>query len=267
VNEFTLADGRKLTWRESGSGPPLILLHGWSMSSAVFAEALSNLSDSFRVLAPDLRGHGGSDGGQAYTLDALVADLRLWVEHLDLEPAALAGWSLGGELALRWALDAPQCFSRLLLLSTTPKFVAGDDWAHGLPPIQLKAMGRDLRRNYLLTMNGFFNLQFEGEALSRERHREIVTFAVRGGNLPEAEVAIESLKTLQQSDLRGELSQLTLPTLVLHGSLDKIIPLGAGRFLAEAIPQARLLEFPTLGHAPFLSDPQGQFRLWREFLV
>ena len=102
-HSFILKDGRKLAYREAGSGDALVLLHGWSMSSAVFTEAFPFFQDRFRVLAPDLRGHGDSDPGPGYSLDALAGDLSEWLQGLRLCDIRLLGWSLGGQIALTLA--------------------------------------------------------------------------------------------------------------------------------------------------------------------
>ncbi|MHB1397570.1 MAG: alpha/beta fold hydrolase [Trichloromonadaceae bacterium] len=269
MNSLILADGRRLAYRESGSGPALVLLHGWAMSSVVFSELSAELSRDFRLLAADLRGHGGSDPGPGYGCLGFAADLSEWFTHLDLRDAVLLGWSLGGEVALTLAAEAPlrSRLRALVLVATTPRFCAGDDWTAGLPATQLRALVRDLRRNYLKTMGDFFALQFVGETLSQERYQEILRFAVRAGRLPEPEIALAGLETLGEEDLRHLLPQLQLPTLVVHGELDSIVLPEAGRFLAASLPQARLDLWPQVGHAPFISDPLRFCSLLRSFLA
>lgn len=266
MKEFFLVDGRRLSYREAGAGRPLILLHGWAMSSAVFAEALSELGSDFRVLAPDLRGHGESEGGEGYAFADFSADIEEWMTGLDLRDVAAAGWSLGGQVLLELYPRLGSRISRLLLVGTTPRFAAGPNWQAGLPEVQVRAMARDLKRNYAKTMGDFFALQFAGEELSRERYRRIVDFAVRGGRLPDPTVALASLETLRTTDLRERVAVIDCPTLVVHGALDRITLPAAGRWLAEHLPKARLEILPEVGHAPFLSQPAAVFSLWRDFL-
>jgi pimeloyl-[acyl-carrier protein] methyl ester esterase len=263
---FRLPDGRRIAWREAGSGRPLVLVHGWSGSSTVFAEAIEKLSSDFRVLAPDLRGHGDSDAGEGYALGELAADLRLWMEYLDLRDASLLGWSLGGQTVMAAFPSLRPRVGRLVLVGTTPRFTAGDGWDHGLPEGQVKAMARDLRRNYLKTMGDFFALQFSEGEVSRDRYRTIVEFAVRGGRLPEPEIALAALETLRGADQRPDLPEIDVPVLVVHGDNDRIVPPGAGSYLAAHLPEAKLATMAGVGHAPFLSRPQEVFQLWRDFL-
>lgn len=268
MQEWRLADGRVINYRQAGSGPTLVLLHGWAMSSAVFGEALQALSDEFCVLAPDLPGHGQSPACKDYGLDALAADLAAWMQGLKLTDVRLLGWSLGGQIALRLASLAPlekQRLSRLLLVATTPRFVADAEWPYGLVEGQVRIMARGLGRRFSRTLDDFFAQQFGAQELSAERRQWLITQLSPKAVPPQPEAALAALETLRISDLRSELAGLPLPALVMHGTEDRIVPLGAGHYLADMLPQARFQTLPRAGHAPFLSDPQTSFQLWREF--
>jgi pimeloyl-[acyl-carrier protein] methyl ester esterase len=266
VKGHRLKDGRFLAFREAGAGKPLVLVHGWSMSSAVFAEALDYFAGEFRVLAPDLRGHGGSDPGPGYGFSDFAEDLAQWMAALDLNQAALVGWSLGGQVLLDLFPRVRNRVTRVILVDSTPCFTAGPDWPPGLPAGQVRAMARDLKRNYLKAMQDFFALQFAGEGIPRERYRRIIQFAVRDSRLPDPEVALSTLETLRREDLRRKLPDLDCPALVIQGSLDRIIPPDAGSFLAGALPRGNLALISGTGHAPFMSRPEEVFGIWREFL-
>ncbi|MBE0595824.1 MAG: alpha/beta fold hydrolase [Desulfuromonadales bacterium] len=264
---FSLPGGRRLAWREAGVGRPLVLLHGWSMSSAVFTEALEHLSADFRVLAPDLRGHGDSEGGEGYLLTDFAADLARWLQGLELEDVGAVGWSLGGQVLLELlGTPAAERITRIVLVGSTPRFAAAADWSAGLPELQVRAMARDLRRGYLKAMVEFFALQFAGEELPPRRRQRIVEFAVRQGKLPEPPVALAALETLRVADQRQSLAAIAQPVLVVQGGLDRIVAPAAGEWLATRLAQGRLALLPLAGHAPFLSRPEEVFTLWRDFL-
>jgi len=263
----SLHDGRKIAWRQWGEGPPLVLLHGWSMSSLVFSEVAPLLAEKYAVFCPDLPGHGGSDACDQYSLAGMAADVGEWAQQLALPPFSLLGWSLGGQLALQFALESPLQPDKVLLVATTPCFCQGDGWEHGLPLAQVKALVRNMGRCYEKTMGDFFQLQFVGEKLERQRYREIIGFAVRPGALPEKEQAKAVLEVLSQADLRSQVSQIQRPVHLLHGELDQIIPVSAGEFLAAALPYAQLQKMPDVGHAPFFSRPEQAVASWLEFLA
>lgn len=265
MNEFRLADGRRLAWREAGAGPPLLLLHGWCFSSLVFAEALTAFSADYRVLAPDLPGHGASDPATDYGFAALAADLREWLAALSLDRIRLLGWSMGGQVALELAAALPpEQVERLLLVAATPRFCAADDWPHGLPEGQVRALERQLRRDCPGALKDFRERMLAGEELPSARCQRIDALI---GPPPAPADALAALAALRREDQRSCLAALDCPTLVQHGELDAITLPGAARTLAEEIPGARLDLLPGIAHAPFLSRPDEVFAQWRTFLA
>jgi len=260
-----LRDGHALAWREAGQGAPLVLVHGWSMSSAVFIEALAALSADYRVLAPDLRGHGYSSPGEPYHLEALSEDLLFWLDALGVVNAHFLGWSLGGQVCMQIASDAPQRIKKLALVCSTPRFCNGDGWEGGLSPTQVRAMERNLKRNFLGTMGEFFFSMFAGEEHPPERYRQILKDSVRSVPQITPEVSVGGLMTLRDSDLRDVAEKLSCPTLVHYGALDLITPRAAGDWLADAIPGAEQVCEGSCGHAPFFSCPEKTFSVWREY--
>lgn len=264
-SRFNLADGRQLAWYETGHGRPLVLLHGWSMSAAVFTEVATFLSADFRLLIPDLPGHGGSDPAHTNDLAGITADLVSWISATEQRPVTLIGWSLGGMLALEIAGQTRLSVDKLVLIGTTPCFTNNDDWAYGLPGTQVRALCRNLERRFEATLADFFTLSFAGENISGERLRAIRNFAVRQSPLPDRVVALDLLNMLAVQDQRGGLPLIHQPALVLHGDLDQIAPAAAGRYLAEALPQGTLIGFAGVGHGPFLNRPQDVVAKIREF--
>lgn len=251
-----LPDGRHLAWREVGEGPVVLLLHGWTLTGAVFTELAGLLQSRFRVVMPDLPGHGGSAPLPEPSLEGMANDLGHFLRQMKLNPHLLCGWSLGGMVAMTAVTTGGAAPEGLVLLSTTPCFTAADGWPDGLPAVEVKLLKRNLQRSYLSTLGRFFSRMFEGEALGADRLREIRRFAVYGQTLPEPATALELLDIFATQDQRSILSAIHCPVLVLHGSEDRITPVGGGRYLARTLPQARLQEYQGVGHAPFLSCPE-----------
>lgn len=261
-----LSAGRRACWRELGSGPPLVMLHGWSMTSAVFTEVAQLLAGRFRVLCPDLPGHGESEPLARTSLEGMAAAVHEWLSILEVKNPALLGWSLGGQVALELVLRQPRYVEKLLLVASTPCFCCKKDWPHGLPETQIKVLERNLQRAYEKTMGDFFKLQFVDEELPSDRLREILRFAVRPVGLPDPGQALSALRVLGRIDMRSQLSRVAPQTLVMHGDLDKIIPIGAGQYLAEKIPVSRFERMPNTGHSPFFSHPDDAVHIWEDFL-
>jgi pimeloyl-[acyl-carrier protein] methyl ester esterase len=166
------------------------------------------------------------------------------------------GWSLGGLVALRAALDAPGKLRALVLANTTPCFVTAADWPHAMPPEQLAEFAAGLAGDYRETLQRFLSLQVRGDAAARASLRELREALFAHGEPDTASLAA-GLEALRSSDLRAELGSISLPTLVMAGGYDRLTPAGASQALAQAIPGAQIRIFPTSAHAPFLSHAEG----------
>jgi len=243
---------------DAGAGAPVVLVHGWSLSSAAFADELALLARDRRAIAPDLRGHGRSSAPRApFGLEDLARDLAALLAALHLERAVLVGWSLGAEVALA-AAASPAVRARLaalVLVSGTPRFTDGEGWPHGLPARGVEGLAARVRRDAPRAVARFFDGMFvEGELDGAARAR---AEAVRAAVPPADPAALLSgLAVLARADLRAALPALDLPVLLVHGDRDPVCPPGASRAMAAAIPGARLVELAGAGHAPFLSRPE-----------
>jgi pimeloyl-[acyl-carrier protein] methyl ester esterase len=238
-----------------GVGAPLVLLHGWAMHGGMFAPILPSLASKHRVHVADLPGHGHSAPPASPTLDGVVAAVDAAFAH-ERAPLDVLGWSLGGAVALRWARLHPDRIQRLVLVATTPSFVARDGWPNAMQDETLPKFGDELRVAYRLTLQRFLTLQTQGSeggraALAALRHQ---LFA-RGE--PSAAVLEQSLALVRGIDLRADAPSIRAPALVVSGDRDTLAPVEAGRWLAQALPDARFAPIAGAAHVPFLSHPRA----------
>jgi pimeloyl-ACP methyl ester esterase len=258
--------GVEIYYEETGQGCPLVMLHGWSMSNRVW-RFQKELADSCRLVIPDLRGHGRSSAPAAgYLLENLAGDVVALFERLELTNAVLLGWSLGSQVALAAFPKLQERLASLVLVGATPRFTATDGHPWGLPTTELRGIGLRLRRNFTGTMGEFFRGMFAAEELSREQENLIAREIVMAGHLPKPAVTQATLNILASADLRAILPEIRLPVLIIHGSADAVCPPGAARYLAERLPDARLVMLDGAGHAPFLSRPDEFNAILRKFL-
>ncbi|HLW73858.1 MAG TPA: pimeloyl-ACP methyl ester esterase BioH [Gammaproteobacteria bacterium] len=240
-------------YRETeGIGVDLLLLHGWGLHGGIWDTLLPRLTPHFRVTRLDLPGHGRS---RSVPMPATLAETAKLV--LDAAPAGAVwlGWSLGGLVALRAAVDAPQHMRALMLANTTPRFVTAPDWPHAMPPEQLLEFADGLATGYRETLLRFLFLQVRGDERARASLRQLRETLFTHGEPDTASLAA-GLRLLGESDLRSELSAIPLPTLVMAGGYDRLTPPAAGEHLARGIPGARLQLLPKSAHAPFISHAE-----------
>ena len=168
------------------------------------------------------------------------------------EPLSLCGWSLGGQIALRWAMRHPQQISRLVLVASTPCFVRRPGWDCAVEDETLAGFAASLQQNYALTLRRFLAQQVG------ERNRELLAElcqALAGRHEPDMDALQAGLKMLRDCDLRLALPDIAQPVLVVAGVRDTLTPIQASHYLAAQLPDARLAIVEGAAHTPFLSHP------------
>jgi len=254
-----------LYFETHGHGPDLVLLHGWGLNVRVWDGLAGELSNRYRVIAVDLPGHGRSD----WEPNARTPAEQAWRVHETLAPISdrysLLGWSLGGQIALDLAAAMPAQIERLVLVATTPRFVSGPDWPHGMALAALTKLATQLRANYRRTVNEFLELQVRGSVASETVLAELRASLLAHGEARPGALAA-GLDILRNSDLRPMLGLVRAPALVIAGQYDRVTRPAASRALAEALPDARYVEFRRASHAPFLSHRNEFATGLREFL-
>ena len=248
-----------------GSGPALVLLHGWGLNSLVWDNVIPDLARNFAVTRIDLPGHGGSSWPPVFhDLPSLATRLAAVLPPR----CSLVGWSLGGMAAIELALTLRQRIDRLVLVSSTPRFVRDETdvatWSHGLTMPALQHFATLLESDYEATLRKFLGLQTQGDEYGRATLRELRKMLLAGG-APRLEALRAGLDVLRSADLRQHLAQVGVPTLVVAGEYDRMTPPGAARALASTIPGARLEIIGRAGHAPFLSHREAFCRLLTDF--
>lgn len=235
----------------TGEGPPLVLLHGWAMHSGFWGGLVERLALRHRVYAVDLPGHGESPAPSRFTFDGVVDALDATFGAVG-PPLSVVGWSLGGLIAMRWALARPDRVGRLVLVATSPRFVAGGDWPHAMAPETLERFADELRVAWKLTVQRFIALQLQGSEHSRALLADMRQ-RLSARSPPSAATLVEALALLRDSDFRSDAARIEQPALVVSGERDTLAFPEAGRFLAERLTNARFAPIAGASHVPFLS--------------
>jgi pimeloyl-ACP methyl ester carboxylesterase len=259
LKQFTASDGGVIAYRDEGSGRPLVLLHGLMAHGGFFRDQAA-LGERFRLIIPDLRGHGHSNGGESPTVERAAADVAELVTALDLQDAIGLGWSLGATLL--WhvlAGPAGNRFSAAIVVDMTARVRNGEGWDLGLSPDMCEARTAAIRDDF----HSFATAA--GEAIFAVPDPAKAAWA--GAEFARADAAaIASLwASLERQDMRALLRTIAQPTLVIHGARSSLYGEGTADHLVAALPHARAVRFEGSGHAPHLEEPERFNRTVAEF--
>jgi len=250
-SHFADIDGVRIHYQEKGAGTPLVLIHGYTSSTYSWKDVFEPLARTFHVIAIDLKGFGFSgkpDGDYTRRAQALLVAHLL--EHLNIEKAWLCGNSMGGEVALNVALANPQRVAGLILIDSAGVEVPGSG---SLAPgyLLVPGIGRMLIALSLtsdkLVRQGLAKSFYDQAKVTDDRvtnyYRPLQT---RGGQL----AALRARTQFSMFPVEPNLGQINVPTLILWGAQDALIPLAAGTKMSKLIKNSELVVFDNCGHLP-----------------
>lgn len=260
----TTLHGHRVAYRMAGSGPPILLIHGVTSSSATWETVAPALAERHTVLAPDLLGHGQSAKPRGdYSMGAFASGVRDLVVSLGLGPATIVGHSLGGGVAMQFAYQFPERSQRLALVSSGG---LGSD-VHGF----LRAATLP-GSEFVIPLLASTRVLSAGRAVGRTLDRlgmalgtDMVEMARGHSSLGDPETRAAFVQTLRASvDPTGQRVMATdrlylatsLQLLIIWGARDRIIPLAHGRRAHDLVPGSRLEVFEQAGHFPHLDAPE-----------
>ncbi len=230
--------------------PNIIFLHGWGQSAQIWHQQIKYFSPLTRTYAINLPGHGGAPDIPQEEWAQHIADE---INHISQDkPVLLIGWSLGGQIALKVKQHIHN-LAGLVLISTTPCFRQQKDWVHGCSDEVWQGFEQASQQQTPKLMQRFFQMMLHGDKLGRKEILHIAKTAINKQQ-PLMQQALQSgLSLLSSLDLRENLAHIAVPSLVVHGLQDVIVPAQAGEYLAANIANSELHTFEDCGHAPFLT--------------
>jgi pimeloyl-ACP methyl ester carboxylesterase len=248
----------ELYYETAGSGQPFVCLHGLGMSSALWLHQHPALSSRYRLVLPDLRGFGRSPRPRetgAYAMRVHAADVIRLIRTLGDVPVHLLGTSMGGFIAQEVALEAPELCRSLILCHTGCRMSIPDD----VLAVRLRA----LREQPMSAYGALVAEQALAPEPSAALRQWLIDLVARNDREAYTQVLVEGLSRFDASD---RVSQISLPTLVVVGELDRVIPPEEGRELAGRIPGARLATIAGTGHLSYAERPNAFNEVVLEFL-
>ncbi len=256
-------NGYEMNYRASGQGWPVLLIHGYPLNSRLWQPQLDGLAGAARLIAPDLRGHGNSQTVPGpYSMDLLADDCAALLDALHIhEPVVVDGLSMGGYIAMAFARRHPERLAGLVLTATragadSEAGKAGRDQAAAQARQQGVGAIVEAMLPKLLAPDNFQNrpdLVAEARAIMSNTSLEGVL-----GDLAGMKARPDSTESLKQ---------VRVPTRIILGAEDQIIPQAEGRAMLSALPDAGMDVVPGAGHLVNLEQPEAYNELLRDFVL
>jgi non-heme chloroperoxidase len=263
VNTIKLSDHNAIYYKDWGTGRPVVFSHGWPLNADAWDEQMQFLaSRGFRCIAHDRRGHGRSsqpwDGND---LDRYADDLAELLEALDVKDAIMVGHSTGGGEVTRYiGRHGTRRVARVILVSAIPPLMLKTDANPGGLPIEVfDGIRADLLRDrsefYRELSGPFYGANRPGSKVSQGVKDIFWAWSMQAG----LRGAFECVKAFSETDLTEDLKKIDVPTLIIHGDDDQIVPIGASALLsAKIVPRATLKVYPGAPHG-LMATHRDQF--------
>lgn len=244
------APATELSARDEGTGPPVVLLHGVAGNRNVWNGLLTELDREFRVIAPDLRGHGRSaaPAGSKFTFAELAGDVLALLDSKSLDRVHWVGLSGGALLALRLALDHPERTRSLVLISGAAYTDAhtrsiANRWSETLAREGPDAFALRLLKDLYYPDWIEAHLDFADQLREQVRHQDLAP-------------AVAWAVAMGQFDERRRIASIRFPTLIVQAMDDAVVDASHGRILRQSIPGAQIRILPQTGHLIPLERPR-----------
>jgi len=259
----TVADGAlRLACEERGRGDALVLVAGGAMDMDQWAAQIDAFAPAHRVIRFDQRGVGHSDGPPTgYTIQQMATDTLALITTLNAAPCVLFGTSLGGSVALEAALQSPTSL-RGLVLAATSAGPTGPQMAPDTQTAMFRASALPLQEAAEAAQDFVFASDYP------RRHPDVLQRAIakRESNTGPLIATLGPLQSLAAYHPLPRLATLTVPTLILHGAEDRMVPSGNADLLAQHIPHATLTLVPNAGHGLVMESADTVNAAVRDFI-
>lgn len=251
---------------DPGGGRPVLFLHGWPANHNMFEYQYDQLPKyGFRCIGMDLRGFGKSDRPwKGYGYDRMADDVRVVIDVLQLNNVILVGFSVGGAISIRYMARHRQYgISKLALLAAAaPVFTKRPDYPYGFTKEEVNALIHQTETDRPLMLSDFGKMFF-ASAISPEFRNWFQTLGLEASGYGTTMTAI----SLRDEDLRNDIPQITVPTGIFHGVLDKVVPIQSATLIHQMIPHSEMHRFEHSGHGVFYDELEKFNYIFYQFLT
>ena len=250
------ANGERLHYQEAGSGPAVLLIHSMGADVTMWRDQIAALSDRYRCIAFDCRGHGASSYNARFAVAEAAADLKAGLDAIGVDSCHLIGLAMGGPIAVSFAAQWPDAVRSVVVADgfVDMREVGGariPEWAETIRSMPMDAFGRRYVDSRLTASAG-------------DEARQGLAAAI--AKVP-PDAYIDVMKAIFDGiAFTAEAATIRVPSLVIWGEEDEVTPLEHSRQIADTIPGARLETIPGAGHIANLDKPEAFNRLIADFL-
>lgn len=261
MNYVTTTDSTKLYVKDWGTGSPVILLHGWPLSSDSWDDhAMAIAAAGHRAIAYDRRGFGrSSQPWSGYDYDTLSDDLAAVIEQTGARDVTLVGFSMGGGEVARYMSrhGGKSVVKAVLVSSVLPYRLKTEDNPAGTEQAEFEQIAMALQKDRPEFFADFFKSFFGIGMLSSPVSSELLEWTRSIAMQASLKATIECLKSFSTTDFRQDLPAFKVPTMIIHGTEDKIVPIDASaRVTAKGIPGAKLIEYKGAPHGLLATEKE-----------
>lgn len=253
MSYITTQDQTKLFYKDWGTGKPVIFLHGWPLSSDSWDDQALAIADAgFRCISYDRRGFGRSTHPfNGYDYDTLADDLAAVIEQTGAKDATVVGFSMGGGEVARYMSrhDGKSVTKAVLVASVVPYMLKTFDNPNGTPQETFDEMTAGMKEDRAAFFADFFKTFYGVGMLSQSVSEEVLVWSRSVALQANLKSTLACAQAFASTDFRPDLSAFKVPTLIIHGTNDKTVPIDASaREALKGIPQAKLIEYDGAAH-------------------
>jgi pimeloyl-ACP methyl ester carboxylesterase len=254
MSTITTRDGTEIYYKDWGSGQPIVFSHGWPLDADMWEYQMNFLAEKgYRVIAYDRRGFGRS--GQpwdGYNYDTFADDLSELIDKLDLKDAVLVGFSMGGGDVARYiGRHGVKRLSKAVLLgAVTPIFIKTEDHPEGVDKSVFDGIKAGIRADRPQFLSDFGSVFYGTNRPGSKVSPGILTQTLNIALLASLKGTLDCVTAFSETDFRDDMKKFSIPTLVIHGDDDQVVPLAAtGKLAAAMVPGSQLKVYAGAPHA------------------